>query len=145
MHPGSSNEEGNVRQTVEAWASALGAKDARAVTSHYTPDYVQFSMAPPLQTKGADSRGLQSWFDTWEGPIGYAVNTADVTTSGDLALLHGLCRMSGTKVGGDAVDLWFRQTLSLRKVDGTWRIAHQHSSVPFYMDGSFNAALDLAP
>ena len=26
-----------------------------------------------------------------------------------------------------------------------WKIMHEHSSVPFYMDGSFKAAVDLKP
>lgn len=26
-----------------------------------------------------------------------------------------------------------------------WRIVHQHESTPFYMDGSFTAAVDLTP
>jgi SnoaL-like domain len=38
-----------------------------------------------------------------------------------------------------------RQTLSFRKIDGEWKIAHEHASVPFYMDGSFRAAIDLKP
>lgn len=31
------------------------------------------------------------------------------------------------------------------KSDGAWRIAHRHESVPFYMDGSNRAAVDLTP
>ena len=103
-------------------------------------------LAPDLDVAvWPDPRSLQAWFDTWDGPIGYAVGAAEIATGGDLAVMHGLCRMSGAKVGGDKVDLWFRQTLSLRKVGGIWQIAHQHTSVPFYMDGSFNAAIDLEP
>ncbi|MFD0204902.1 MULTISPECIES: nuclear transport factor 2 family protein [Saccharothrix] len=45
----------------------------------------------------------------------------------------------------DQFDLWFRSTVCLRRVDGVWRIAHEHTSTPFYMDGSFSAALDLTP
>jgi ketosteroid isomerase-like protein len=136
-------EDGNIRKTIDAWAAALSAKDARAVVRHYTSDYVQFSLAPPLETTSGDEDSLQSWFDTWEGPIGYGADKTRLATSGDLAIAHGLGHMTGTKVGGEKVDLWFRQTLGLRKVDGTWRIAHQHASVPFYMDGSFRAATDL--
>jgi ketosteroid isomerase-like protein len=33
----------------------------------------------------------------------------------------------------------------LRRIDGRWLIAHEHSSTPFYMDGTFRAALDLQP
>ena len=43
------------------------------------------------------------------------------------------------------MDLWFRATLGFRKIDGKCAITHEHSSVPFYMDGSFKAAIDLKP
>ena len=36
-------------------------------------------------------------------------------------------------------------TLLSRKIRGDWRIVHQHESVPFYMDGSYRAAVDLKP
>jgi ketosteroid isomerase-like protein len=36
-------------------------------------------------------------------------------------------------------------TLCLTKVDGAWLIEHEHTSTPFYMDGSFRAAVDLTP
>jgi ketosteroid isomerase-like protein len=38
-----------------------------------------------------------------------------------------------------------RTTVGLRKIDGKWLIVHVHESVPFYMDGSDRAALDLKP
>ena len=53
--------------------------------------------------------------------------------------------MIGTAISGHEVKLWYRQTLSFRKIDGEWKISHEHTSVPFYMDGSFRAAIDLKP
>ncbi|MGH3157151.1 MAG: nuclear transport factor 2 family protein, partial [Streptosporangiaceae bacterium] len=41
--------------------------------------------------------------------------------------------------------LWYRSTLGLRRLDGEWRIVHEHTSTPFYMDGSLRAATDLRP
>lgn len=38
-----------------------------------------------------------------------------------------------------------RVTLCLRRVGSAWMIVHEHESVPFYMDGSFRAAVDLQP
>jgi ketosteroid isomerase-like protein len=46
---------------------------------------------------------------------------------------------------GEKVDMWLRETLCFRKIDGKWKITHEHESVPFYMDGSFKAAVDLKP
>ena len=42
-------------------------------------------------------------------------------------------------------DVWFRSTLGFRKIGGEWKIAHEHELVPFLMDGSDKAALDLKP
>jgi ketosteroid isomerase-like protein len=36
-------------------------------------------------------------------------------------------------------------TFGLRKTGGRWQIAHLHGSVPFYMDQTFKAAVDLQP
>jgi ketosteroid isomerase-like protein len=41
--------------------------------------------------------------------------------------------------------MWFWFTAGLRKQNGSWQIAHLHGSVPFYMDGTMKAAVDLAP
>jgi hypothetical protein len=38
-----------------------------------------------------------------------------------------------------------RATIGLQVIDGEWLIVHAHESVPFYMDGSFRAAIDLTP
>jgi PhnB protein len=54
--------------------------------------------------------------------------------------------MSGTKTDGEKVDMWLRATLCFRKIGGhQWKIVHEHESVPFYMDGSYKAAVDLTP
>jgi PhnB protein len=53
--------------------------------------------------------------------------------------------MTGKKVGGETVDVWVRCTGGFRRDGDAWQIAHQHTSVPFYMDGSFKAAVDLKP
>jgi ketosteroid isomerase-like protein len=36
-------------------------------------------------------------------------------------------------------------TLGCRRIDGAWKIVHEHASVPFAMDGSFRALVDLKP
>jgi ribonuclease PH len=53
--------------------------------------------------------------------------------------------MHGRKVDDPSheVDLWFRTTVVLKKASGRWQIVHEHASVPFYMDGSLRAAVDL--
>jgi ketosteroid isomerase-like protein len=126
-------------------ATALGKKDAKGALFDETDDSVEFSLAPPLVYHGKDEAGLQAWFDTWEGPIGSEMHDAKLTVGGDVAFWSGLLHMTGTKTDGTEVDLWYRQTLGLVKQGGRWMVAHQHASVPFAMDGSGLALLDLKP
>ncbi|MGH6736044.1 MAG: YybH family protein [Methyloceanibacter sp.] len=138
------NEETQVRAVIEDWALALGAKDTRRVLSHYGKDVVQFTLAPPLVSDEGAAE-LKVWFDSWQGPIGYELRDLIITARSDIAFGHGLTRLTGTSTGGEKTDLWFRLTLGLRKIGSAWKIIHAHESVPFYMDGSYRAAIDLKP
>ncbi len=53
--------------------------------------------------------------------------------------------IGGARTSGQEAHVWVRVTVGFRKVDGTWKVTHEHASVPFHMDGSFKAAVDLGP
>ena len=115
--------------------------------SHFAADIVTFDLAPPLQCAGADAlrQSLAAWFPTFRGPVGYEVRDLTITTDGDVAFCRSLNRISGTRTDGEKTDVWVRATVGLRRIDGRWQVTHEHSSVPFYMDGSYRAAVDLKP
>ena len=120
-------------------------KNAGAIAACYATDAMIYSLAPPLGERGMDRDDIAAWLATWEGPIRIDVQDMDLAVTGGLAYAAALNRMRGTKTDGEEVDLWFRTTMCFRKTENGWRIVHDHSSVPFYMDGSFRAAVDLAP
>jgi ketosteroid isomerase-like protein len=120
-------------------------KDPDVIAACYAPNAVIYSLAPPLGVRGMDRDDIAAWLDTWDGPIHVDAQDTDLSVVDDLAYLSALNRMHGVKTDGEAVDLWFRTTMCLRKIGNGWRIVHDHSSVPFYMDGSYRAAVDLAP
>ncbi|MBL0375169.1 nuclear transport factor 2 family protein [Rhizobium sp. KVB221] len=128
-----------------ARAKAFEEKDVTAAISHMAEDAVTFSLAPPLATRGRDANGLQAWLATWRGPIGGDVRDVKLRVGEDVAFWTGLVHITGTKADGDVVDLWFRQTLGLVNTAAGWKVAHEHESVPFAMDGSGRALLDLKP
>lgn len=134
-----------IRAVIEDWADALRVKDAKRVIAHGTPDCVLFSLAPPLKTTDAGEGGLEQWFSSWRGPLGYRFEDLDISAGGDIAFVTMLTELSGEKVDAGKVSVWFRQTLGLKRTQAGWKIAHQHESVPFYMDGSLKAAVDLNP
>jgi PhnB protein len=144
------DEATRIRTAIEGWAGALRAKDAERVLSWHGPGFVHYSMAPPLKQAGSDREELEGWFATWKGPLGYEVHDLELTVGDGVAFCHSLNRLSGTKIEGTKPDgfkvaLWFRVTLGLRKIGTAWKIVHEHESVPFYMDGSLKAAVDLEP
>jgi ketosteroid isomerase-like protein len=137
-----------IRALLNERAAAITARDARRAVAQLAPDVVSFGLAPPLRYAGDEARdpeGVEGWFQTWAGPIGYDIGDPVIEVAGDVAFCHGLTHMTGTKTDGDQVDLWFRSTVGLRRTAAGWQITHAHDSTPFYMDGSGRAATDLTP
>jgi uncharacterized protein (TIGR02246 family) len=140
-------EETEIRQLIDNWAKALRAKDINGLMSNYAPDMVLFDLAPPLQYKGAEAyrKSWEEWLPTFQGPVGYEIRDLSITTGDDVAFCHSVNRISGTRTDGEKTDTWVRATVCYRKIDGTWMVTHEHVSVPFYMDGTYRAAVDLKP
>ena len=120
-------------------------KNADEIIACYAPEALLYSLAPPLGERGLNRPELDTWLATWEGPIEIEAQDTEVAVSQDLAYTSALNRMRGVKTDGTTVDLWFRTTMCFRTTDDGWRIVHDHSSVPFLMDGSERAALNLRP
>jgi PhnB protein len=140
--------EEEIRQLLEDWSDAHRAKDAARLMSHCTPETVQFILAPPLQyskSNAWDKHALAAWFAGFEGAIGYEIRDLTIVAGSDTAFCHFLHRLSATSITQGAFSMWDRATFGLRKIENRWRVAHVHESVPFYMDGSFRAAVDLEP
>jgi ketosteroid isomerase-like protein len=121
-------------------------KNAGLFAAQFSPDAAIFNLAPPLVHHGVDLREKQAWMDSWATPIEIDARDLNVTVSGDFAFVHGFLHLSGTKKGADyPVSFWMRETVCLERQGSGWRIVHEHTSVPFYMDGSLRPAFDLEP
>lgn len=143
------SEQADIRELLERRAVAMRAGDADRLVADYLPDAVTFTLAPPLRHTApevVDPEALRGWFASFDSAVDYEIRDLVVSAEGDLAFCFSLNRMSAVPRGrGEAFDLWFRSTVCLRRVDGVWRIAHEHNSTPFYMDAGMSAALDLTP
>jgi ketosteroid isomerase-like protein len=138
-----------IRQLIAERETAMRERDAERLVADYAPGAVVFDLAPPLLHSGPevhDADGLRKWFAGFEGQMHFDVSELAVTVGGEIAFCHSLNRLAATPIGvPDGFELWFRSTVCLNKIDGQWLIAHEHESTPFYMDGSFKAAVDLKP
>jgi len=142
------DDEARIRALIEERSAAIRDKDAARAVATLASDIVAFELAPPLALgpqAARDEAGLVAWLSGWEGPVGIEIRDLHIEAGGDVGWSRSLNRLHGTLKGGRQVDMWMRSTLSFRREDGAWKIAHGHSSVPFLMDGSYRAATDLEP
>ena len=142
----SSREEAEILAAIEMVHKALQGKDAAAIAAQYAQDAVLFNPAPPLSHRGMDLQELQQWLDTWGEPVDLELRDFKITVSGDFAFCRIFYQLRGTKKGvSQPISFWMCATVCLHRDEDAWRITHEHTSVPFYMDGSPGAAFGLKP
>lgn len=135
-----------ILDVINSMTKARYAKDVRALAGPYSDNAAIFSLAPPLIHRGIHLAETQAWFDTWDGPIEIETRDFEITVAGDTAFCHGYMRLAGNKKGVEPrVSFWMRETLCFAREEDEWKIIHEHTSVPFYMDGSSRPAFDLQP
>jgi ketosteroid isomerase-like protein len=141
--------EDDINALLTRYVRAIHDKDPAAVARCYTKDVVAYDLAPPLEFDSraavTDPAVLEQWFASWDGPIGSAATHLHIRAGGDVGYAFALRHMTGRKKSGEAVDMWFRATATVAKENGDWKITHIHNSVPFAMDGSGRAELNLKP
>jgi len=143
-------DETAILAVLQEHADAIRAGDAERTIRAFDRAAVRYDLAPPLvQTTGSledDAGALRAWFATFDGPVQIAHRDPTVVADGDVAFVHTLTSMTATPAGTtEPFTLWFRSTFGLRRRGGAWAVVHQHESVPFHMDGSFAAAVELTP
>lgn len=139
-----SDEE--IHTLMEGRAKAVRAREIGRITSDYAPEVLIFDVVDPLQTIGSDAVSIRSeeWLSSFHGPIGFEMRELTISASATVAFCHSLNRVHGTKSGGGELDMWWRATLGFRKIEGEWKITHEHNSVPFNAETG-KASLGLKP
>ena len=141
-----SQDEAEILALVDQVRQAHLNKDPEGIAAPYASHAVIYDLEPPLSHDGISVERKRKWLETWDSPIELVAQDFKVVVSGDRAISHGYLRLSGVKKGVDhPVSFWMRTTMGFARIDGAWRIVHEHTSVPFYMDGSLRPAFDLRP
>ncbi|MCC8243433.1 YybH family protein [Saccharothrix luteola] len=128
-----SSNESEVVAFLEGRAAAQQSKDIDRLMSCYSPEIVYYDVVPPLRFTGTGEvrRNFLRWFDGYEGPITLETHDRTIVTSGDVAFANMLHLDSGERRGGFQRSIWVRETVCLRRSDGTWSITNEHVSIPF--------------
>ena len=125
-------EEVAIRKQVESWAAAVRRKDLNAILAHHSKDILMFDVPPPLESKGlaAYERTWNLFFSWAHDPVVFNIREMSVTAGDDVAFVAALMRCAGTEVNGEDIELDFRLTIGLRKIDNQWIVLHEHHSIP---------------
>jgi uncharacterized protein (TIGR02246 family) len=128
----STTDEAVIRELVENWARAVRAKDLDGILANHSTDMLMFDVPPPVQ-----SRGIEAYRKTWDlffswsdDPVVFDIKDIDITASTDVAFVAALMRCAGTEKNEERIELEFRLTIGLRKIDGQWMVLHEHHSIP---------------
>jgi uncharacterized protein (TIGR02246 family) len=128
----SGNDEVAIRNLVENWASAVRRKDMSAILVNHSPNVLMFDVPPPFESKG-----LEAYKKTWDlffswahDPVVYDIREMSVTAGDDVAFVTALMHCAGTEANGEDIELDFRLTIGLRKMDDQWMVMHEHHSIP---------------
>ncbi len=127
-------DEDRIKNLLETWADAVSRHDLPAILAHHEPDMVMFDVPLPLQCKGIDAY-KQTWdlfFRHHKPGAGFPIEELAITAGQDVAFAVAImrCPPDSSCNPADKDGFLFRLTVGLRKVDGQWRIAHEHHSVP---------------
>jgi uncharacterized protein (TIGR02246 family) len=124
-------DDQEIRALIDEWSRAVRDQDLAGIRAAHDPDVLMFDVPPPFL-----SRGLDAYMATWDGffemqarPVRFDFRDIAVTAGSDVAFATaiGTC---GDLSSGALVNLDFRLTMGLRKIDGKWRIMHEHHSIP---------------
>jgi uncharacterized protein (TIGR02246 family) len=126
------SDETAIRTLLDRWTAAVRAADRPAIRRDHDPDILMFDVPPPFL-----SRGLDAYMATWETffaaaekPVAFALHDIEITCAQDVGFATAVGRCVTTDKDGKREPLEFRLTMGLRKIDGSWRITHEHHSLP---------------
>jgi uncharacterized protein (TIGR02246 family) len=117
---------------VETWVAAIRGRDLEMILKHHTPDMLMFDVPPPFVSRGIDAyRETWDTFFTWSlDPSVFDIQSMEVTAGSEVAIVTALMKCAGTELDGKDIDLDFRLTIGLRKIEEQWTIFHEHHSIP---------------
>ena len=144
----SRTNEAQVRQVIEHWAKAFRARDLDGIMSLYASGdaVVGYDLVAPLQYRGSAAyrEDYEKFLAQYAGPIDIKFHDVRVVAGEDVAFVHALEQIVGTLNDGQKSEVWVRATSGLKKIQGRWRIVHDHISVPANFETG-KAELDLKP
>jgi uncharacterized protein (TIGR02246 family) len=126
-------DEQEVRDAFAQWFRDAAAKDLDAVMARIADDAVSYEHEAPLVYQGVDAirEVCRRGFEIQRGDFRWDIPDLQVIVRGDIAVTWGVNHLLSQEPGQEKLEMWSRGTRVFQKVDGAWRMIHQHVSFPF--------------
>jgi uncharacterized protein (TIGR02246 family) len=126
------NDQQLIRTLIDRWAGAVRKENLAAIRADHDSDILMFDVPPPFLSRGIDAymATWQLFFANVEKPVTFNFEDVEITAGSDVAFATAKGRCVNIDRTGKREPLDFRLTLGLKKIDGKWRIMHEHHSLP---------------
>jgi uncharacterized protein (TIGR02246 family) len=128
-----SQDEIDIQGLIERWAKAVREENRAGIRADHDSEMLMFDVPPPFLSRGLDAymATWETFFSSWsEKPIAFDFHDVKITAGKDVAFATAIGRCAGVDRKGKREELEFRLTMCFRKMDGRWRIMHEHHSLP---------------
>lgn len=121
-----------IRALIDRWAEAVRKEDFAAIRADHDPDILMFDVPPPFLSRGIDAY-MATWnlfFSRVKKPVTFDFEDVEITAGHEVAFATAKGNCVNTDRDGKREPLEFRLTMGLKKIDGKWRVMHEHHSLP---------------
>jgi len=131
----SSADEKAIRQALEATRRGNYDRDLEAATAMYKragERFLAFDIAPPLEDIGFVRAVEKSrkWYEGTVGPMIVEYNDPKIVVDHNHAYVTSHFHFAFTMRDGRKADTVGRATQVFERIDGTWTVIHEHTSLP---------------
>jgi uncharacterized protein (TIGR02246 family) len=133
-------DETIIRELIARWSRAVEAKNAEAIVEDYAPDAVVYDVTSRVTGKEAIKALWERCFPFFPEKYRSEHQELSVAADGNLAVMHGLHRFITEPADHPCGKFQVRVTASYRRIDGQWKVVHEHASIPFQMGASADCA-----
>lgn len=129
----SSQNEDKIRDLIEKRIKAVKSQHINEAVINCDSGLLTFDVVGELASTGVEAakERLKKWFSSMKELIDFDMKIINIEAGDAVACCHSFNHIRAIKEGGGKLDMWWRETLGIKKINNEWTITSAHSSVPF--------------
>lgn len=112
------------------WSEALQQKDAELMAHYYSEDAKVFDIGSQTESREAYKNLWINCFPYFNDNLHIERQQITIHAADGVGFLYGYSRISGAQTDDPAAQAWCRMTVCYQKIKDTWKVVHEHISMP---------------